>query len=396
MWPLFSLADAGADIVLDGHVASINFAHHVGRPRASLLSELGVTHVLWDGSLAEDDALGEQLQDVGSYGRVRLARFAPTRAALPPAELHGPGTIDIVSTAPEEIVVDLAGTGPDSELRFFAAPHVKWAADRDGEPLQLDSFGTGLVRMRVLAPGDGRIHLRYVEPASEAQARWVSLGALALVLAALVRTRPIAVAVRLHAPAVVRISWLMGIATLAVLLAFVARRQARLLRQTWEATVENVDPRRGEVPPVFVRDLVDEGEVLVERTPERACVGLHEKNALAGCSEAEHATHEGFLYREPYLYRCLELTVPPLGEARVTFSGVRAGQIVVGTLVRAAHEGSGRAIHYAFAGRPVQLGNRPRFLRLEGDRVAQGQALVLTNDRRVPERVCVSAAVFDP
>src|SRR5690606_21438829 len=54
MWPLFSLADADADIVLDGHVASINFAYHVGRPRTSLLTALGVTHVLWDGSVEDD------------------------------------------------------------------------------------------------------------------------------------------------------------------------------------------------------------------------------------------------------------------------------------------------------------------------------------------------------
>jgi hypothetical protein len=125
-------------------------------------------------------------------------------------------------------------------------------------------------------------------------------------------------------------------------------------------------------------------------------VGLHEKNVLSGCSEAEHATSTAFLYREPYLYRCVELTIPPLGEARVTFEGVGAGQLVVGTLVRVVHEGPGRDVRYAFVGRPTELGNRPRFLRLEGDHVADGRPLVLTNDRRVPERVCVSAAVFDP
>jgi hypothetical protein len=396
MWPLFSLADAQAHIVLDGHVASINFEHQVARPRVGLLTALGVTHVVWDGSIDDDAELEGRLDEVGTFGRVRLARFRPEGAPLPIAEIDGPGSIAIVSSDPEEVIVDLADTAADTELRFFAAPHVKWTADRDGEPLELEEFGAGLVRMRVVAPGDGRITLRYAEPPSEARARWVSIAALALALAALLGATPIPVAVRLHAPAVLRISWILGIATLALLLAFVARRQSRLLRDTWAATVEKVDERRGEVPPVFVRDLVDTGELAVERTPDRACVGLHEKNALPGCSEAEHATATGFLYREPYLYRCLELTIPPLGEARVSFHGVSAEELVVGTLVRVVHDGSGRDVRYAFAARPVELGNRPRYLRLDGESIAEGRALVLTNDRRVPERVCVAAAVFDP
>lgn len=395
-WPLFALADADADIVLDGHVPSINFKHRIGRPRASLLGELGVTHVLWDGSIERDTELTKQLENIGHFGRFTLARLHTDTPPPPAAELVGEGELSIVSTSPHEIVVDLASTNADSELLFFAAPHVKWKADREGAELLLDEWGSGRVQMRIVAPGDGRVTLRYVDTPIEQRARWLGLGAGLLALGALAFKRPLQAATRLHAASARRVSWLLGVATFALALAFVARRQQRLLRETWDATVENEDGAADGPPPVFVRDLVDAEDVRVETTPARACIALHEKNALPGCSEAEHAPAISFSYREPYLYRCLELSIPPLGEARVYFDGVGAGELVLGTLQRVSHEGSGRDIDFAFSARPRPLGNRPRYLRLDGERVGSGHPLVLTSDRRTPERVCISAAVFAP
>ena len=74
-YPLFALADADADIVIDGHVPAINFERRVRSQDVGLLRSLGVTHVLFDRPLEDSArlALREQLDVVLEAGDYTLA-----------------------------------------------------------------------------------------------------------------------------------------------------------------------------------------------------------------------------------------------------------------------------------------------------------------------------------
>src|SRR5690606_29482850 len=79
-YPLFSITDADAKLVMDGHIPAVNYKHQVRRRSPAALDLLGVTHVLHDRPLShskEDLELAEQLEVVGEFGVWTLARLKP-------------------------------------------------------------------------------------------------------------------------------------------------------------------------------------------------------------------------------------------------------------------------------------------------------------------------------
>lgn len=397
MFPLFAITDAGADLVLDGHIAAVNFKHRIRR-EAVAYDALGVTHVIHDRPLGEKDpAFERRLEQIGRFGRYRLTRYTPERPIDAVTVDEGSATLDIDST--ERVALDVESAGP-TRVVLSRAPHLRWDATFEGESVEIEEMRRvrGLTLLGVRVPGSGRLELSYRRAPKERVAGWASALAWLLGLVALTSGRPI--------PFRRRASWprslvpvLLGAGVLAVL--FVARMQANNLERTWQhfaaerayrGAAKPEDEATASERPVLVRDLVDEGALTVRRTPERACNGLQGKDVLAGCSEAEHAPIRATTYRAPYLYRCVEFGLPPGGVAEIQLGDGRHD--VLGRLTRRLLGSPGRGLTFGVAQVPtpskLSSDNLDFFAKVE--QPGQPVVAVLRNGGRHMERFCLSAA----
>lgn len=396
-YPIATVADAGGRLVLDSHVPTVNFKHRLRR-RTRAYASLGVTHVIHDRPVPDDEeSLAQALERVGAYGPFTLERFTPPLGRPRRiAELRGPGEVEIIEDGAERLEVEVRGVGPRSTLVLGRAPHGRWEITLDGEVLEIqtrtvDDHGLGV--MMVALPHDGRVVARYVVSERERRAAWLS--AITLVLAVLALTigrRPIATAA--PGPTARRIAW--GVATVGLVggVAFGVRRQASMLEQTWsELAVDLLGDDEEEPTAELLGDLVVDDTISVELDPEVVCSGLLGKDVLEGCSEAAHRPSTSFLYRDPYLYRCRRLSLPPDGWATVELGSLGADEVVVGSVIRHERRGSGKRVRWGI-GREAQgplRNDRHDFMSRPG---ADGRAAELRfrNDGSKIEQICISAA----
>jgi hypothetical protein len=396
-YPIFTIADAGADLVLDGHVATINFEHRFGPRTPPALAAMGVTHVIRDRDLGDDEeALAGALEKIGVYGPHTVSRFRFDAIGRHPVTATRPGAmIELIEEHSERLVVDVDGVSRRTAITLLRAPHVRWRATFDGAPIDIleSRLHSALPVMRITVPGSGRLVLRYHRSQLETIATWTSVVTLGLVLLALAVPRRIELADRLHGPAAQRLSALLIGLCVALALLWLARRQAAQLEATWNEAIHRVVPRQPNVAsPVFVRDLVIDDAVESTRSVERICDGLLGKDALEGCSEAAHRPSMALAFNPPHLYRCLAVTVPPKGVAKVDLGSARS---VVGMVARLEGDGRGLtwAVHPATDDeRPHPVRRRPTDFHLQGD----GIALRLVNRSGTPQRICVAAAEVRP
>ena len=150
------------------------------------------------------------------------------------------------------------------------------------------------------------------------------------------------------------------------------------------------------------------------REPADVCDAMLGRDSRQGCSEAEQRPRVGVLYYDPYLYRCVGVTVPAHGHANVAFFELGAGRTIHGMLLRdPGLTGNGKRLRWrvlsdggeagtnagddamarARAGEGVAVGRRPHAFELTpSDGAIQ---LRLDNESGRDERVCVAAAEFE-
>ncbi|MCA9709259.1 MAG: hypothetical protein KDK70_25670, partial [Myxococcales bacterium] len=406
-FPLLSVADVGGRLVLDEHVPAVNFKHRIHR-RPSVYESLGVTHVLHDRALPDSEKpLASCLTEVGQYGPFTLERFTPPHGEpRRVAQLQGVGTVEVLADEPEHLLVEVTHVEPGARLILGRAPHMRWEITHDGEVLEpqearLDQHGT--TGLEVVLPGPGRVELRYWRSRLERRAPWISVMMLLLcAVGLLVGGAPLAT--RPAGPRAMRLARASAAVAGLLLVVAIARRQATALEQTWtdlDAPNTPDTPRAprapGERAPPFLRDLVVEGELEPESSPERMCIGLHGKDVLDDCSEAAHRPHDSFLYREPYLYRCLLVSVPPKGETIVHFPALaERDHVIMGSLVRQGSSRGGKALYWGsrFVDKPVRSGRHDYVLDRRSRTIDDRPTLTLRNDSPKVEQVCVSAAMM--
>jgi hypothetical protein len=392
-FPLFAIADANARVVLDGHIAAVNFKHRIRRV-AKGYDALGVTHVIYDRPLEDEEAFASRLTELGKFGRYRVARYTPEQTM--PRATTDHGEIEVVTDTPEHVVAEVVTDKP-TRVIFRQAPHLRWQATLDGAPLEINEAKrvTGLTLLTVEVPSSGQLELTYSRTPLERAAGWLSVlacvaGMLALALGQPLRFRTRPLPRRLLVPAVVLLACVAIVAVSAV--------QAGKLERTWQHFAADRAYRNAASPtdedaatsdlPIVVRDLVDDGAFEFRRSPQRVCNGLQSKNVLPGCSEAEHAPVTATTYRAPYLYRCVEFGVPPGGSVEVVLGD--GTHDVLGRLTRRLLGSPGR--HLVFG-----VGRKPKKLRVdEVDFFAPAKGeppvAVLYNGGRHIERFCLAAA----
>lgn len=389
-YPMFAIADVHADLVLDGHIPSINSVYRIRDRSPALLRGLGVTHVLHDRPLPKKEKpLADALEPLTKIGPYTLARLKPVTnpRTIPGLATWTTAGQQVTPTRHDPHALDLEVTarGP---LQLLASPDRHWHATfipADGaapEPLPLTPihlYSGALTGTRVDLPGPGRLELRYLTPDRERLLGWLSLAAILAALAALAFRRPLEFAERLHAPAARRISLALTALAAALVLALAVRRQSHQLARTWEPLLKNT---------TFVADLVDQGAHTVKMRPADTCDGIAGKDAHHGCSRARDRPRRAFLFRDPYIYRCLWLTIPPRGRTTVTFDPP-AGTTVRGLIDRRTPGGKpNKKLHYTIGKDKQPLKDRmERF---------EGRTLELTNGAGDLEHVCIAAAAVTP
>lgn len=392
--PIFAVADRGAGLVLDGHIPSINSVYRVNGRSPALLRALGVTHVLHDRRLGKRDrALAEALTPVGTAGAHTLERLGPAGAQAPGVPGLATWTVrglTVTATRHDAHAVDLdvAGGTTPARIDLLATPDRNWHATfvpADGTPTPLELtpaslFAGEITGTRVTLPGPGRLELRYARPARERRLGWLSLVAALAALAALAFPRPLRFAGRLVGPTARRVSIALSALIAALVLALAVRRQTAQLARTWNHVARDAS---------FVADLVDIGAYAVTMRPSDLCDGLAGRDARAGCSPARDRPRRATLFRDPYLYRCLWVTVPPRGRTEVRFAAPD-GTRVTGALQRQTpHLRPNKKLSF-------QVGDGPR--RKLGDRLERldrADRVELHNGGGEPERVCISAAAVE-
>lgn len=390
-YPLFALAELGVDVVLDGHVPTINFDHIVERRSVEVLRRLGVTHVIHDRPVGDDEAeLDDAMDRVGRYGPYELARF--TRDPSPFVTwAQGDGRAQVRSDQRDRITWDVAIDG-ERRMVIGRAPSDRWRWSLDGEPLESEDVwvrGGGLDLLGVDVPHSGTLELRYHVGEHERRLAILSAIAFALLGVALVLGRPLVLR-PLELPAARRrLAFGFGLAILAVGLAGVARRQREQLARTWEeigAKIVRNDP------PAFVADLAASGEIAIERGRDRVCEGVLGKDVREDCDEADHRPHVAFTYIEPFIYRCAEVGVAA-GDTMTVRMGAPGDQVLA-FVVRRRTDSRGRALRLAIGEREATttIGNRRADLHFRPERHPDGAMVRIVNDEDEPEQICIAAA----
>ena len=134
-------------------------------------------------------------------------------------------------------------------------------------------------------------------------------------------------------------------------------------------------------------DAVSEDAITIEKSWDEVCIGIFGKNALDGCNESEHAPHTSFLYRSPYLYRCLELTIPPSGVVELHLDlEVPEDAWVTGLLRRRDRRGKGQNLEYRTLDKWGPLGNSTKDFQFSPDQVGDGALMEIRNLSAVSSR----------
>lgn len=395
MFPIYAITDADAELVLDGHIAAVNFKHRIRRDPIGY-DALGVTHVIHDRALPErEEKFAGRLTELGQFGRYHLSRYTPL-ATMPRVTVeHGNASI---TTDEDEHVVLSVDTPEPSVVLLRQAPHLRWEATFDGKAIDIDAAKrvTGLTLLSVRVPGSGELELTYRRTFGERVAGWVSLLAWVFGLGALTRGRPL----RFRRRTALSRAWVPVLVGLGVLgLIGLERTQAANLDLTWQdfaadRAYRNAPAAGDDVTederPSLVRDLIDDGAVVFKRTPSRVCNGLTGKDVLAGCSEAEHQPVRATTYRAPYLFRCIEFGLPPGGIVEIELGG--GDHDVLGRLTRRLLGAPGRDMKFGVGRAPRKLAadNLDFFVRADG---LDGPAVAtLINEGRHMQRFCLAAA----
>ena len=269
-YPIITAADAGGRLVLDEHIPTVNFKHRVSR-NPSAYERLGVTHVIHDRPVPERErGLASRLTEVGRFGPFTLERFTPPHGMTPRvAELEGFGEIEVLVDEPERVELEITDVEPGTPLIIGRAPHLRWALRHEGTELPAEVLRVvGTSAMRVELPGPGRVELRYVRTSFERRAGWLAgLTLAAALIGMLMRGSPLAT--RPPGPRAQRLTRGIAVGLGVAGLALVALRQSDKLEQTWaEVGIDRLDrDPDDEVEPIFVRDLVVDRDVEIDRTP---------------------------------------------------------------------------------------------------------------------------------
>jgi hypothetical protein len=391
------VTDAGGRLVLDSHIPTVNLEHTLRRRVAAYVS-LGVTHVIHDLPVPEDEKeLLASLEERGRHGPFILERFVPARSGTKRvAELLGPGTVEVLSDEVERLELELTGVLPGTLLAFGRAPHHRWEVALDGEPLvtqELRLDDAGMIGLGVELPGPGRVTVTYRVTPRERRAVWISAAMLILCLAGVAWSGP-PIATAEPGPRTRRIAWaLLGAGVLALVVGAPPRQQGRL-ETTWvELATKVLHVEEEEPPPIFERDLVIDDAIGLTVTPTSVCSGLLGKDVREGCSEAEHAPSLSFVFRDPHMYRCLRLSIPPGGEASLQFPELSKDAAVVGVVIRHDQSVSGKQLLFGSQRLSQQVGNDPSDFMLERRQHGATPKLRLRNDNRGIEQVCIAAAL---
>jgi hypothetical protein len=389
---LFAITDARAHVVIDGHVPAVNFRHQVRR-RVEGYRRIGVTHVVYDRELGDDEKPFERaLVEVGRYGRYRLARF--DGGAMPHAWLSRElGELTATELDEGGLDVDVALVQPPTKLTLLRAPHVRWRATWKGEPVELAEAHaeSGVTHMQLAIDSPGKLELRYFVSPLERVAGWASVivwavGVLALASGAAIRFGPPLLPVALRSGLAVIV-----VAIVPIMLVAIGVRQDRKLQRTWTEAAVEIGQLEGD--PELLRDLVEDDAIEVEIDPEPHCDGMLTRDVLSGCSDVDLRPHVHTSYRDPYLYRCLEIVVPPSGTAELRLG--EGGHDVVGFVVRRDTGRNAKHLKFGVGRERKKLETGRRDFHVSATDNASGVIAVVENGGSEPERVCVAAAEIE-
>ncbi len=397
-YPIFAATDAGGRLAIDSHIPTVNLEHSLRRRVASYAS-LGVTHVIHDLPLTDKEVeLALTLEEVGRYGPFTLERFTPPPGTgVRVAELRGPGTVEVRVDEAERLELDVADVQPGTTLLLGRAPHHRWEVALDGQLLEtqvLKADKGGLTVLGVDLPGPGHLTVTYHVSPGERRALWISAAMLVLCVVGLLWSGP-PIATAEPGPRARRIAWAIAGVGGLVLAVGVPRRQQARLESTWvELAQESLRLGEDRPPPTFERDLVIDGALEVTVTPSRICSGLLGKDVHEGCSEAAHAPGLSFLYREPYMYRCLRISIPPSGEAWLQFPTLPDDEVaVVGVMSHHQQATSGKQLLFGSQKINQHVTNDARDFMLDRRQHGDAPSLGIRNEGWVIEQVCVAAAL---
>ncbi|RMG94026.1 MAG: hypothetical protein D6705_17260 [Deltaproteobacteria bacterium] len=402
-YPLLACADAGARVLLFGHVPTINRRVDLRRPSPALLDLLGVDFVVYDGPLPRRHPLAGTFDDVERVASLRIVRWrggrAPARAGagLVPARPTGSGTFDV------EIPPGLRhATVPLS-------PHPAWRIERSGRLLEgtRDAIAGGAAFALGFdtTDGEGPVHLAFAPPRLPPGGGAWGLACWLAAFGLLVADR------RLPVPRPsprLAVTFATGFAALLVVAAAGAYVRARSqLARSWEDRTrpriahDGLRPPQDEdrPPPTgrFVADLVLRGAHQILSIPDDPCRALAGKDPRRGCRPRLERPRRSFLSHGGHLYRCLRVTIPAGGWVRLRLPVPESDRILA--LVRRVRGSAKRlrfrvpALHGATA-HPLADALTPVRLATTNLEGAFFEVRFANRDRD-PATVCIAAAAFD-
>lgn len=369
-YPLFAITDAGAKLVMDGHIPAVNYKYQVKRRSVAALRLMGVTHVIHDHPLDrrnDDRQLDAELEDIGQFGVWTLSRLGP---ATPRREYAVSGKLEaddvrVTRVSRTEVRVELLDGG-SGRVDLPIGPYRKWTVVReDGSTHRLEgaTLARGIPGVQVPFTGPEVVTLVYSTPTRERVAMWIGVAGWLLLLACLISNRELHLAVRLQSERASRRSWAVGIATLAVIVIGSHFREQQQLGVTWKRLLDEhrqtLASAKGRTLS-FRADLVDSGAYAVTRSSTDACDGILGKDAMAGCTQADGRPRKTMVYRAPYLYRCLHVRVPANGTLDIELEDLQQDDDISGFFVRDQQHFDGLSVQLPGRGKPLVPQHRQR------------------------------------
>jgi hypothetical protein len=385
-YPMQAIADTGFGMLPTVFPPAQNFENIARTTRPETMYSLGATIIV-----SRWPVRHKLLEEVGRHGAHRVYRFTMPPPA--PAEIRGPGRLEIAAWGDEDKVLEVSGARAETSVLLAMTPFGKWRAIQGEQeiPIAATQLG-GVLRAELKGIGDGEIRLEYGDSAVENLTFAIGAIALLLCLAGLIlRPRPLPgpwPRERL-APVYRGLGYALLVLLAAIVVAAAAGSGAAVDKE-WLAG----EPRGAGVAAVLHR----QGIAGVVHEPARFCVRPHTRDPKWGCSEALLAPRIApAAVRGGKVPSCLSIGIPPRGKTAVSFDLPSSARVIKGLL----HSESGKidggiSFDNDHSSRPlVASGTKGRRYRVQVPDGATRAYVWFKQNSGKPVRVCAEAVAID-
>ena len=290
-YPIFSIVDAGARLVVDQHIPTLNARPELRTQSPDALRQLGATHLLFDGPVPDRTRQsGELVWQQGEWNLLRLRE--PGHRDPPWSTVEGQRAVEL-SWARESDgwSLELKGAAEAVPVRAAITPYFRWTLRQaDGSLIELEAvqLALGLQGLGFELPSSGSYRLMQHELAREGRARLASWLCFLACLAGLTSTRTLGGSEREAPPKWMRYGPQILTAAAALLILGGLLRQSMQEQAIWQAAYERAQDSQNRPTAPLRYEVLHAQDLELSQPTRPACSSLEGRDPQLGCDPSTH------------------------------------------------------------------------------------------------------------